>query len=99
MTARQGDVPVAYRCPVTPRDLSRLTSGRAHVHVTVRRRPPHLVFVLVPRGRRAFPTSWSSTTARVYFEPSALEARASDAPPPEPPPLSRRTGRPRPPAR
>ena len=78
----EADIPVVYRCPLTRRDLDRLYLGRAHVHVTVRRRPPHITFVLVPKGRRAFPTSWSSTTARVYFEPTALEFRRHEEPPP-----------------
>jgi len=78
----RGDIPVVYRTPVTTRDLERLYAGRCHLHVTVRRRPPHVTFVLVPKGRRAFPTSWSSTTARVYFEPTALEVRDHEEPPP-----------------
>lgn len=76
-----GFAPTVYRTPITGRDLKRLYDSRAHVHVTVRRRPPSLTFVLVPRGRRAWPTSWASTTARVYFEPTALEARDKEAPP------------------
>lgn len=76
-----GFQPVVYRTPITGRDLRRIERSEAHVHLTLRRRPPHLTVVLVPRGRSHWPTSWASYACRLYLEPSALEVREDETPP------------------